>query len=581
MELAGTSVSRGVAVGKAVCLFGEKLQFFRVDIAGHDLQTEIDRFRAALNAAKYQLNQLTNVSGDLPPSASGIFDVHLMILEHSSFAEGVENYLAVHLVNAEWALKTVSDEHVSRQSSVTDQGIGERYIDVQDVAERVMNALDGSDNSTDFLTENAVVIASMVRPSTLVELSRHRPLAIVTEYGGWTSHAFIMAREMRIPAVTGIADIFRVIADGDLLLVDGYNGKIILRPSADRVSKSENVRDPVQDEILIPPGHLEDPRTLDGHAIVIRANAENIESAAELHLQGARGIGLLRSEYLFGQRIGSFPTGDEQTRAYSSIAKLVGENGLRIRTFDVNADQLSFSGSGRERNPSLGLRAIRLSFADEENFRTQIRSILRASAGNNVDIVLPMISGLYEIYRAKNVIENEKTSLRQAGVEAGDPRVGVMIEVPSAVLMIDEIVKNVDFVCLGTNDLVQYLLAVDRDNGSVADWYQTLHPAVLRSIKTVIRAADMADIPAVMCGEMAGSPFYTPLLIGLGAREFSMNLNAIAAVRNVIAGISFEEAFDLAGQVAAASTASDVEAKLRQFYMEKWPHLFESNLRIS
>jgi phosphotransferase system enzyme I (PtsI) len=230
----------------------------------------------------------------------------------------------------------------------------------------------------------------------------------------------------------------------------------------------------------------------------------------------------------------------------------------------------------RDPNPALGLRAIRLSFADDHNFRTQVRAILLSHVGNNIDILIPMISGPDEIRRAKTIIDHERSALALCGLDPGDPQIGVMIEIPSAVVLIHEIAAMVDFLCIGTNDLVQYLLAVDRDNESVADWYQTLHPAVIRSIRTVLRAADAMDVPATICGEMGGSSFYTPLLIGLGARDFSMNLNSIAAVRNVIAGISYEECAQVAQLAEACSSANDAEDAIKSFYKEKWPHIFSS-----
>ncbi len=317
--------------------------------------------------------------------------------------------------------------------------------------------------------------------------------------------------------------------------------------------------------------------TKDGVEIVIRVNTDAPEIYRQARDQGASGVGLYRSEAIF-DRMGSFPSEDEQFAAYTQIAAATGEAGVRIRTFDVGVGQLSGDAKVIERNPSLGLRSIRLSLTDQGYFRTQIRAILRASYGNSIDIVLPMISGVDEIFRLRSIIDEEKYELRAVGLPIGEPLLGAMIEVPSAVLTVNEIAQNVDLLCLGTNDLVQYLLAVDRDNESVADWYQTLHPAVIRSIREVVDAANNANIPLNICGEVAGSPFYTPLLIGLGARELSMNVNSIPNIRNLISGITCGEAAQLVDSISSCSTAAEIEDKLRAHYLENWSELFPSRL---
>jgi phosphoenolpyruvate-protein kinase (PTS system EI component) len=260
------------------------------------------------------------------------------------------------------------------------------------------------------------------------------------------------------------------------------------------------------------------------------------------------------------------------------MADKVGDAGLKIRTFDIGLEEAGHRRAITEHNPSLGLRSIRLSLVETERFRTQIRAILRASADRNIDIVLPMISGVDEVLRSIEIIKEERKSLESRGVTIGEPHLGAMIEVPSAVITANDIARNVDFLCLGTNDLVQYLLAVDRDNDAVADWYQTLHPAVIEAISTVLNAAATAGIPVGVCGEMAGSAFYVPLLIGLGARELSMNINSITQVRHLIAGISSNEAAELVARVRSGSTADEIESGLREYYIEHWSHLFPPGL---
>jgi phosphotransferase system enzyme I (PtsI) len=276
---------------------------------------------------------------------------------------------------------------------------------------------------------------------------------------------------------------------------------------------------------------------------------------------------------LFNQYKG-FPTENEQARVYREIAEIVGEESVKIRTFDLSAEQFLDGTEKKEKNPALGMRSIRYSLTNKKHFRTQLRAILQASFEKNVDIILPMVSDVSEIIETKKILEEEKARLKKKGINSGNPHLGAMIEVPSAVFTIDEIAAESDFLCLGTNDLVQYLLAVDRDNETVADWFQTLHPAVLRAIKMVLDAAETHKIPSIVCGEMAGSPFYVPILIGLGAKELSMNVNSILRVRKIIAGIAFEEAGDLCKRIESCRTSREIEELVQQNIREKWAHLF-------
>lgn len=573
-ELLGTPVSRGLAFGIAVRLHGNKRQFFRIEISSENIAAEIERFDRAVNACKQQLTQLADNIGDLSSAARGIFEFHLLLLEQPDYVEDIRSLIRESSTNAEWAVKRVTEAIVDKLRPTSQSGINEKQFDVLDVGERILGALGTTSDIHSVIGPDSIVVASSIRPSTLVEISAFKPKGLLTEHGGWTSHAFIMAREMGIPAVTGLKGIRRKIHGGEELIVDGFSGKVVIDPSSETVAifRDRSVTPPFT---AIPMGATDQElATVDGRKVYIWANAESFESADELRRRGAVGVGLLRSEYMFGQRIGTLPSEEEQFHAYRKAAERAGQDRIRMRTFDLNADQLSFNVIERESNPSLGLRAIRLSLEHEPEFRSQIRAMLRANVADNVDILLPMVSGLNDIVRGRSVIEEERVKLISDGTDPGTPNIGVMVEVPSAVVLIDEIFEMVDFVCIGTNDLVQYLLAVDRDNESVADWYQTLHPAVIRSIKAILRSAESADKPAITCGEMAGSAFYAPLLIGLGAKEFSMNVNAISAVRSVISGISFEESVELARMIERSSDPSTSEMMIKQFHSEKWPHLF-------
>ena len=373
----------------------------------------------------------------------------------------------------------------------------------------------------------------------------------------------------------------RRVASGDSILVDGFEGTVTLNPSPTSVGKvktSNGHRGRSQNE---QDTSFNGPiKTLDGREIKVRANFDIAESFKRARKLGAQGIGLFRSEYLFNRNKG-FPSENEQTRTYRQIADYAGIQRARIRTFDLGVDQVSGQSSRREKNPALGLRGIRLGLSSTKHFRTQIRALLQASVASNIDIILPMIAGVDEIRRVKTIVERESADLLQKGVEIGSTRLGVMIEVPAAVFAIDSILAEVDCVLLGTNDLVQYILAVDRDNEAVASWFRTLDPAVLSALKTVIDAANIAGKPLVICGEMAGSPFYVPILLGMGASELSMNTNSISRVRSVVTGIAHEETRELFAAIVPLRTASEIEAKVEAFINDRWSHLFPPEFLVN
>ena len=571
------AVSRGIAVGKIICLHGRKRQFYKVNIETSKTEREVRRFRAAARLATRQLKKITANQAD--KIKANIFDAHLLILEDKSLHTKIEANINERKINAEWAVKIVTDEYIARYKNIADEYLRERYIDLEDVAERLLTGLgDGGDKAAQRLEKNSIIVAKEVKPSTLIELIESQPLAIITENGGWTSHTFILAREMNLPAVTGLKRILRRVSNGDEVIVDGYSGQIILHPLKENrkkyAGKAVEFQKDVNTDGEAAKGKLQ---TLDGREIKIRANLDLPKGYAEAKKFGAQGIGLYRSEFLFNQFKG-FPTEAEQIEAYRKIADSAGSEGVRIRTFDLSVEQLADETEEREKNPALGLRAVRLSLSYLKEFRTQIRAVLQAAAENNIGVVLPMISDIAEIRRVKKIIESEKDKLKKRKIPFGNPRLGVMIEVPAAVLMIDEIAAEVEFFCLGTNDLVQYLLAVDRDNEVVADWFRTLHPAVLRSLKTVLRAAEKYNIPTVVCGEMAGSPVYVPILLGLGATELSMNVHSMPRVRRVVSRIAFEETKELVIKLETCHTADEVETAVDDFYREKWAHLFPSDI---
>lgn len=582
IRLRARAVSRGVAIGRIVCLYGSNRQFYRTGLADADVPKELERLRTAMIAAKRQLATIVNrTTGSIADSGPDIFDSHRAILEDPSLQSTIEAEIVDQKVNAEWAIKFVTDDYVGRYKAIEDEHLRDRYIDVEDVSDRILGALGGQPEFRLPFDKDSIIAAKELKPSTLVELSENAPMAFITENGGWTSHSFILAREMKRPAVTGVKQVLRRMKTGDLVIVDGYNGQVILNPTQETLanfSSSAPAREQSIETNNAPPAAP--ARTLDGKEIRIYANSDVPSNYSQAKGFGAQGIGLYRSEFLFN-RFRGFPSEVEQINAYRQIAEAAGEGGVKIRTFDLGADQLPDQNAAREKNPALGLRAIRFGLEYKKVLRTQIRALLVASHGCRIDVVVPMVTGLSELRAVKQIIEHESEQLTAKGKSIGSLRLGPMIEVPSAVLMVDEILAESDFLCLGTNDLIQYLLAADRDNESVSAWYRTLHPAVLRAIRTVLEAAARAGKPAIVCGEMAGSPYYAPVLIGLGATELSMNATSIKRITELISGIAVEEAQRMVKSVENAATVEDVESLIDKQIRKNWRHLFPKDFSFS
>ena len=580
IKLKARAVSRGVAIGKIVCLHGRKRQFYRVQLKKSQIERELRRFYAAVRLAKRHLKKIHLQKNEMfGENKANIFDTHFLILEDKLLLNKIEENIKAQKVNAEWAVKVVTDKYIAQYKTIADEHLREKYVDLEDIADRLLTALGGGRKTNIRLDKNSIIVAKEVNPSTLIELAESNPKAIITENGGWTSHTFILARELNLPAVTGLKGILRRVETGEKAVVDGYNGQIVINPSSKTLDDYESAVTQFQtdkiEKIVTANGKA---KTLDGHEITIRANLDLHEGYSKAKRHGAQGIGLYRSEFLFNQFKG-FPSENEQITAYRKIAEMVGDEGVKIRTFDLSIDLLVDETEEKEKNPALGLRAIRLSLSRENEFRSQLRALLQASAENKIDIVLPMISDVSEILKTKTILEQEREFLKKRKIKFGNPRLGAMIEVPASVFVIDEIAREVDFMCLGTNDLVQYLLAVDRDNELVADWFRTLHPAVIRAIKTVLKAGEKSEIPVIICGEMAGSHFYVPILIGLGAKELSMNVNSMPRIRKIISGIAFEEAREIIKKLENCATADEIETMVQSCFLEKWAHLFSNDLK--
>ncbi|MBV9241460.1 MAG: phosphoenolpyruvate--protein phosphotransferase [Acidobacteria bacterium] len=568
-------LSRGYGIGNIVFFRPPIRRSSRIVLRKDQLDHEMRRFDAALDAAR---GRLAEIGAGKPGSDI----VHTQILaydETSSLVTGIRAAISNRRVNAEWAVRLITEHMRKRQASVDDEQFRSRAADIADLGERLLSELQKGIDEDEAIGPEAVIASKQIYPSNVILLADNRPAAIVTEHAGWTSHSAILAREMMIPMITGIHGIDHLLKHGDDVIVDAVAGELIIDPDLHTI---ERYRTMSLERGFVTPSEVRDGAcvTRDGVEITLRANAETLAAYERAHAAGARGIGLFRSESLI-REAGNIPDEDTQAAAYAEIARIAGYDGVDIRTFDIGPAHFSGDPDSVERNPSLGRRSLRLSLSEPDYFRPQVRALLRASAEGNIDMILPMVGGVGDVLLAKEMLEGERHELIELGTPVGDPQIGAMIEVPSAVYTIDEIAKEVDFLCLGTNDLVQYLLAVDRDNESVADWYQTLHPSVLKAIRLVILAGREAGIPVVVCGEMAGSPFYVPVLLGLGARELSMNPKWLANVRQIVSSLTIEESEYIVSSLASARTAKEAEDFLRTYYTENLAEAFPPELLVA
>lgn len=572
-RIKGRSVSRGIAIGTVVCVYGSRRQYVRSKIETGDVQVERDRFERALQTAVASLRkEIERIDHRSHTALADILDSQLLLIEDASISKQVQEQIDAEKWNAEAAIQIAFDGIASRFRSSSDESFREKSLDLEDVAERLLTAL-GAGAESISLPRNAVVVANEVRPSTLLELVSQGAIGLIAESGGWTSHTSILAREAKIPAITGFKKLSEVFRDGDVVIVDGFAGEVVITPTEATVAAYHSSKMPERhlgsDDVRVE----EKLRTLDGREITIRTNTTSVDAYRVAAEHGAKGIGLFRSESLISQ-FKRLPTEDEQAAIYAAMASVVLEHPINIRTFDIDADQLDTAAFARQKNPALGLRAIRLGLKNRELLSQQTRALLRAASDRQIGMVVPMVTSISEVEAVRSVIAEQQSALQYKGIAFGELSVGAMIEVPSSVLLVDQLAAETDFLCLGTNDLAQYLLAADRDNEEVSEWFRTLHPAMLRAVKQVILASRNAQKPLTVCGEMAGSPFYVPVLIGLGATELSMNPGSIEAVRRVVAGIAVEEAVDLVKRIESLPTADAIENAVKDHAKENWPHLF-------
>ena len=570
----GLGVSEGVVIGRVLRLQEGTRDVYRAEIAEADLERERRRFRAAVRLSRRQLEAIKDrAEKELGRGHAYIFDAHLLFLEDAKLTRDVEDYIVKERSNAEWAAKVVGDRLLSIYTQINDEYLRERGSDIEDVIQRLLANLTGEGPRYPSLSEDAVVVSPDLLPSTIAELNLSHVKAIATDAGGWTSHMAIIARGLGLTAVVGLRDFYQRTRTGDQIIVDARSGEVVLHPALETIEKYEFTTQsaaptPVLTEIF----ECKAIETADGVKISLRANVELPTEFRAVRDFGACGVGLFRSEFLLS-RPGLMSSEEEQYETYKSLAEAAGDYGAVVRLFDVGGEVASDL-KERERNPALGLRAIRFNLRHKEIMRTQVRAILRAAAVGRLSIVIPMIADVADVRLAKIVIKEEVERLSAESTVFSEVPIGAMIEVPSAVLTAETIAKEVDFFELGTNDLVQYTLAVDRGNDKVSEWFRTLHPAVLYGINRTLEAARGAKIPVIVCGEMASTPAYAVLLAGLGATDLSMIPATIPRVRRVLSSISAKDAREVALKCLVCGAADEVEELVRHEFRSRWPELF-------
>jgi len=588
LERSGEKTFRGIPVSPGVCrgkiLVVGKPQDNSIPkhhVPEEELTHQVQRLEQAIVETRHQiLGVQRQVSRGLGSEEASIFDAHLLVLEDPNLIEEVSRIIFSEKVTAEYAFQKVADKYTRTLSAIDDEYLRERAADMRDVTARLLSNLLGREEDLNLqcLRDPCIVIAYDLSPSRTATLDKQHVLGFATDIGSKTSHTAIMARSMRIPAVVGLQNASHALETGQYALLDGFNGLIIINPTDQtlfeygqlvrkQVTLEEKLRD-VQDKPAV---------TLDGSRVILSANIEQPGDTEAVIGSGAEGVGLFRTEYLFINRE-TLPTEEEQYQAYRKVAAALKPHPVIIRTLDLGGDKfLSHLQVPQEMNPFLGWRAIRFCLQQTDIFRAQLRAILRASAEGNVKLMYPMISCLDELIQANGLVEKYKAELRSEGVSCDDAmEIGAMIEIPSAALAAGSLAKKVKFFSLGTNDLIQYALAVDRLNEKIAHLYEPTHPAVLRLIKMTVDAARAQGIWVGVCGEMAGDPMMVPLLLGLGMDEISVAPPTVPSVKYLIRRVKMDEARELAEFALNCESSAEILARCSAQAQKAAPSLFEN-----
>ncbi len=573
----GIVASPGIVIGRAYLLNRRKVVVAGRRIEEVSVKDEVARFKKSVEISKSQLEELKKqFSKGLGKSHLYILDTHIMLFEDKMLIEGTIKCIKEAHLNAEGALKETVTAICLRFDAIEDEYLRERKQDVEQVAERILRNLVGhKQESLAEIKEEAIIIAHDLAPSDTLMMRKDKILGFATDAGSRTSHTAILARSLGIPAAVGLDSITQAVKTGDVVILDGIHGVVIVDPDEDTfldyLKKQRKYR---YFELELEKLKTLPAVTLDGHTIQLQGNIELPEEAASVADHGGIGIGLYRTEFLFLNRK-EMPTEEEHYLAYKQVAEKAAPHEVVIRTLDVGGDKVGLPGDYEtEANPALGLRAIRFCLQRRDVFMSQIRGILRAAVHGNIKILVPMISGLPELLETKKIINEMMEELKAEGIAySSKVELGVMIEIPSAAIIADLLAREVSFFSVGTNDLIQYTLAIDRLNEHVAYMYEPLDPAVLRLLQRVSEAARTANITLAMCGEMAGDPLYAAILIGMGYEHLSMNVASIPWVKRVVRSVRMQDAIELAALVMSQPTAVLSRKTAERFMEERFPDL--------
>lgn len=577
----GIPVSTGVCRGRILVLDRAKPTITRKTLDESEIPEEIMRLERALTRTRQQLLEVQRkVSEGMGAQEGSIFDAHLLVLEDRTLLDEIVRVIQTDKVNAEHAFHVVAERYAATLAAIEDDYLRERATDMRDVTGRVLNNLLGIEPETDLrhLKEPCIIISHDLTPSNTAQLDKKHVLGFATDVGSKTSHTAIMARSLRIPAIVGLQSATQHMETGQYALLDGLNGVIIINPTdqtlfeyGQLIRKQVTLQDKLRD-ILHKPAV-----TLDNHRVFLSANIEQPEDTEQVKSNGAEGVGLFRTEYLFLNR--EHPPGEEQQyEAYRAAAVALKPLPVVIRTLDLGGDKfMAHRQMPTEMNPFLGWRAIRFCLQERDTFREQLRAILRASSEGNVKLMYPMISGLDELTQANALVEDYKAELRAEGVPFDESlEIGAMIETPSAVMVADSLAKRVKFFSIGTNDLIQYSLAVDRMNERIAHLYEPTHPAIVRLIKATVDSAHKHNVWVSVCGEMGGDPVLAPLLIGLGVDELSAAPPLVPQIKFLIRRVKLSEARELAAFALQCESAADILGRCQELARQVAPALFDS-----
>ncbi|EOD54028.1 phosphoenolpyruvate-protein phosphotransferase PtsI [Aeromonas molluscorum] len=571
--ISGIPASPGIAFGKALLLKEDEIVINQGKISAEQIDTEINRFLEARTKSATQLEAIKEMAGrTFGEEKEAIFEGHIMLLEDEELEGDIRSFIKDNKAHADKAIYEVIEQYAKMMADLDDPYLRERATDFRDIGTRlVKNALGIAVVNLSTIDEEVILVANDLTPSETAQINLKYVLGFVTDIGGRTSHTSIMARSLELPAIVGTNDITRRVNNGDMLVLDAINNQVIINPSPEQLAEAKKFQAQFQaekDELA----KLKDlpAITLDGHQVEVCANIGTVKDTEGAIRNGAEGVGLYRTEFLFMDR-DALPTEDEQFKAYKEVAEAMPDQPIIVRTMDIGGDkELPYMNFPKEMNPFLGWRAIRIFFDREDIMHAQLKAILRASAFGKLRIMFPMIISVEEFRSLKATVEQLKAELRADGKAFDESiEVGIMIETPAAAVMAHHLAKEVDFFSIGTNDLTQYTLAVDRGNEMISAMYNPLSPSVLTLIKMVIDASHAEGKWTGMCGELAGDERATLLLLGMGLDEFSMSAISVPRIKKLIRNTNFEDVKAMADQALSYATAAEIEACVDNFIKQK------------